>query len=327
MSLTYTNLTAITHNHIKNFIVDNVYKSFAFLYRLKDQGESIRGGATIQYPIMYAGLSSGIFFNGTDAWSNPTPDVAQFTSPIFNWKEAVVPWAVSDRLANIENDGPEAEVDYIDSVAKGATLAMADLLDGSTGGLFSNGTGFSGDGFDGLAEMMSTSSTYGGVAVADASTWAAQTASLLTTGTLTVPDIQALWGQATIGADQPTLLLSNQFLFNTYSALLEPQRRYVNAMKAVAGFPTLEFMGRDYMVDNHAPGTGYGTTDSILYLINERWVNLFIKKDRDFAVTAVPAQATSNNLYFKVGFAGNLGCNQRRQQAFSAAINPANLTA
>lgn len=327
MALTYDNLTALTHDHIEQYIVDNVYKSFAFLYRLKAKGRAIRGGATIRYPIMYQGLNSGTFFNGSDTWSLPTVDFALYTTPKFDWKEAVVPWAVSDRLANIENDGEEAAVDYIDSVAKSSTLAMADLLDGSVGGLFSDGTGFTGDGIDGLQELMSTTGTYGGIAVADAPTWVAQNTSLINTDTLTVADMQRLWGLCTIGADQPTLLLSNQFVFNTYSSLLEPQRRYVNTMKAVAGFPTLEFMGRDYMVDNHSPGTGPGTGDSALYLINERWVNLFVKKERDFSVVNIPPQATSNNMYFKIGWAGNLGCNQRRQQGFFDDIDPGILSA
>lgn len=324
MALTYDNLQSLTHRHIEDYIADNFYKSFAFLFRLKDKAKGVTGGQSIQYPIMYTGLTSGVFYSGSSTWSIPSVDFQQFTNPVFNWKEAVVPWAVSDRLANIQNDGDEAVVDYIDAVAKGACLALADLL---SVGLFSDGTAFSGNTIDGLQEMMSVSSTYGGIQVADDSTWVAQTTALTNPGQLIVADLQRLWGLATIGADQPTLLLSNQYVFNTYSSLLEPQRRYVNTNEATAGFPTLEFMGRPYMVDNHAPGTGPGTADSALYLLNENWLSLFVKKERDFSVVNVPPQITSANMYFRIHWAGNLGCNQRRQQAFFNTIDPGILSA
>ena len=319
MSLTYNNLESLTHRHIKPYIVDNVYGSQALLFRLKLKGLAVRGGSSIQCPILHTGLSSGTSFSGSDTWSAPSVDVEQFTNALFAWKEYVCPFAVSDRLANIQNDGDEAAVDYLDSVTKGATLAISEDL--STG-LFSDGTTNSSKVITGLRALMSTTSTYGGIAVADASAWKAKERNLTNAGELTINDMQALWGQCTVGADQPTLLISRQSVFDKYSSLLEPQRRYVNSNEASAGFPTLEFMGKPYMVDNHSPGSDAGTADNWLFMLNEKYCSLFVKKNREFMVVTVPPQVTSANMYFRVHWAGNLACDNRRMFGFIDDIDP-----
>lgn len=325
MALTINNLDALTHRHIQKFIVDNVYNSQAFLMRLKKKGIAIRGGSSIQQPIMYAELSSGTSYNGSDTWSSPSVDEAQFTNAKFEWKEYVVPFAVSDRLANIQNDGDEAAVDYMDAKINAATKRLTEIL---SLGLFSDGTGNSGNDITGLKALLSDSVTYGGLDVATFTTWKAKKLAALTNpGELIIADMVRLWGKATIGADVPTLILSNQDVWNKFNTLLEPQRRYVNTQQAEAGFPVVEFMAKPYMVDNHTEGSGDGTADNGLYFLNENYITLFVKKDREFNTVAVPAQINSANMYFRVHWAGNLACSDRRMHAFDRTINPALLSA
>ena len=319
MSLTYTNLTSLTERHIKPYIVDNVYNSQALLMRLKKKGIKVRGGSSIQVPIMHAALTSGTSFNGSDTWSAPTADVAQFTNADFAWKEYVVPFAVSHRLAFVQNQGDEAQVDYLEAVIKGATQEMSEQL---SDGLFSDGTTNSSKVITGLLALMSTTSTYGGIAVADAAVWKAKAGTLTNAGELTIADLQALWGQCTVGSDMPTLSITTQAVFDKYASLLEPQRRYVNTDKANAGFPTLEFMGKPVMVDNHTPGTGSGTADSYWFLLNEKYVSLFTKDGQDMNVEKVPAQVTSMDHFYKIYWAGNLACENRRMFGYIATIDP-----
>lgn len=314
MALTIGQLASFTQNHIVPKAVENIFGSNPLLFRLKEKGIKYTGGLTYRQPLAHTSTSSSGMFRGFDLLATAAND--QFTSAEFSLRQAFAHVTVSGE-EELKNSGKEAILDLMEMKRQVAEMTLEDIL--GTGLQGSNSDGKS---IDGLASLLSTTSTYAGIATADMAAWKAKVQSLAVAGTLTKLEIQKLIGVCTIGADKPTVLVTRQSVFDKIWALWEGQQRFEDGKMADAGFPSMKINGIPLIVDSHVPGSDGGTQDNDLQALNERYLFLLTHKDCDFKVVPIPTQKDQDVKMVRILWAGNLACSSRRMHGLISTIDP-----
>jgi hypothetical protein len=302
MALTYAQLSAIAVNTIDKTLTNNVYLATPILKRFSDKAKKVSGGLQIQVPVVSSAPSGGGSYSDLDTLTISRTD--NISAAVYDWKQYYEPVRVS-RLDLAKTSGDAGKLDLIASKIKIAEMNLAENL---SDGIFSDGTGNSGKDITGFAAMISTSSTYGGIAVADMSTWAAQV--LLNGGTdraLTLALIQSLDGACTDGKEAPTLFVARQNVYDEAYNLFTAFQRIESEEMGKLGFKSLMINGKPLVVDSHAPAK------SILAL-NEEYVHMFIHKDNNMRKEHHASLETTDSMLTKVFWMGNIGCSQRRRQ-------------
>lgn len=302
MALTYSQLNAIAVAAIEKSLVDNVYSATPVLKRLSDKSKKMDGGLQIQVPVISSTSGDGGSFSDLDVLTVARTD--NMSAAVFGWKQYFQPV----RISNLDIAKTSGDAGKLDLVASKIKIAESNFSENLSVDIFGDGTGNSGKAITGFAAMINATSTYGGIAPADMSTWAAQV--LANSGTaraLTLTLWQSLEGQCTDGKDAPTLYVSQQKVYDQAYALFTPFQRVESEDMVKLGFKSLMFNGKPLVVDSHAPA------GSILAL-NEEYVNLYIHKDHNMRKEHHASLETSDSMLTKIFWMGNLGCSQRRRQ-------------
>jgi hypothetical protein len=310
MALTFDQLSSLTTNHFLPQVVDNVYDSKAFIKRLV-RPEAIRlksGGIKIQGPIYYSAPGvSGRYFSGYDTLdSTPTDDITSFTQ---EWKQIQEPVRISMKELN-QNKGDEQKISLLVSKSK---LAQLNLTENLGLGLFSDGTAATGalttKQITGTAAILSTSSTYGTIAVADVPTWVGvvkENSSVVRNLSLNL--MQQTWGACSIDSSMPTVLVSRQNVYDQYWAMLQPHQRLVSESMKNLGFEgVIMFNSAPFIVDSHVPA-------GEIQFLNEGHVYLCVHKDDNMKVTSFDKIETFHGILNRITWMGNLVCDARRLQ-------------
>jgi hypothetical protein len=315
MALTYTQLASITHELIVPKAVDNIFNSNPLLFRFKERGIKYDGGRDIVQPLVYATTNAVQAYEGSQVLSTEIND--NLTAAVYNWRQYSAFFGVTGREELI-NNGKNGIVNLLKTKQKVCELSLLDKL-----GTDLQASNSSGVAIDGLGLTLSTSSTYGGIATADMSTWAAKNKSLSVAGTLTLFELQQLQGKATIGADSPTVFVTRQQVYDKIWSLVQPDQRFVDATMANAGFGGIKFNGKPIVVDSHVTGSDGGTQDNWVEALNEAYIGLAIHQDVNFKTVPIPQVKDQDVKMVRIFFAGNLWCSARRMQGFISTIDPA----
>ncbi len=315
MALSIGQLASFTQNYIVPKAVDNVFLSNPLLFRLKEKGIKYTGGLEYRMPLANAATTSAGAFRGFDLLASAAND--QFTSAAVSLRQHYATVTVSGE-EELKNTGKEALLDLLEMKRQMAEMTIEDNL-----GTALQGSNSSGKDLDGLGSILSTTSTYAGIAVADMAAWKAKVQTLAAAGTLTKLEIQKLLGVCTVGADKPTVLVTRQGVFDKIWALWEGQQRFESGKMADAGFQSMKINGVDLIVDSHVTGSDAGTQDNWLEALNERYLFLLTHKDCDFKVVPIPPQKDQDIKMVRILWAGNVACNLRRMQGVIKTIDPA----
>jgi len=314
MALTYSQLASITHELIVPKAVDSVFNSNPLLFRFKERGIKYDGGRDIVQPLVYDDVNAVQAYEGSEVLSTEIND--NLTAAVYNWRQYSAFFGVTGREELI-NNGKNGIVNLLKTKQKVCELSLLNQL-----GTDLQGSNSGGKSLDGLGLTLSTSSTYGGIAVADMAAWAAQTITLGTANTLTLFDMQRLQGKATIGADHPTVWVTRQSVYDKIWSLLQPDQRFVDSTMGNAGFGGIKFNGIPIVVDSHVAGSDGGSTDNMLMCLNEAYIGLAIHSDVNFKTVPIPQVKDQDVKMVRIFFAGNLWCSARRMHGFNASINP-----
>ncbi len=315
MALTYSQLAAITHELIVPKAVDNVFNSNPLLFRFKERGIKYDGGRDIVQPLVYDDVNAVQAYEGSEVLSTEIND--NLTAAVYNWRQYSAFFGVTGREELI-NNGKNGIVNLLKTKQKVAELSLLDAL-----GTDLQGSNSTGKKLDGLGLTLSTSSTYGGIAVADMAAWAAVQRTLATAGTLTLFEMQQLQGKATIGADHPTVFVTRQSVYDKIWSLIQPDQRFTDASMAKAGFGGIMFNGLPIVVDSHVPGSDGSSQTNYLEALNEAYIGLAIHSDVNFKTVPIPQVKDQDVKMVRIFFAGNLWCSARRMQGFISTIDPA----
>jgi hypothetical protein len=310
MALTYNQLTSIAQNAIEKTMTNNVYSSTPILKRFSDKAKKPGGGLQIQVPIISSAPTGGGSYSDLDTLTIAKTD--NIAAAVYDWKQYYEPVRVS-RLDLAKTSGDAGKLDLIASKIK---IAESNFSENLSVGFFSDGSGNSGKDMTGLAALLSISSTYGGIAVADLASWKAQ---VLTSGAdraLTLALIQQLDGACSDGKETPTLFVSRQNVYDEAYNLFTAFQRIESEDMGKLGFKSLMINGKPLVVDSHAPAKSF-------IALNEEYVNLFIHKDNNMRKEHHSSLETTDSMLTKIFWMGNLGCSQRRRQGLLNAISVA----
>ena len=156
------------------------------------------------------------------------------------------------------------------------------------------------------------------------SSWAAQ--SFTASSTLTLGTLNRVWALSWDGAvDRPDLGVAVPAVFSKLQTLLMPQERYTtdsDDQARKAGFISLIYNGTPIYADKHCGGSGYGTADNNLYLLQTKYLDIAIHPDRNFKVDEPIRPSNQDARIWPILWAGLLGCNRRERQTRWSTINP-----
>lgn len=271
--MAFPNISDIVATTIENRsrkIADNVAKNNALLARLSQRGNvrTVSGGSIILEELSFAENANAGWYSGYDLLPVSAQDV--ISAAQFDLKQAAVPVTISG-LDQLRNDGKEQMIDLVEARMKVAESTMANLL---AAGIYSDGTGAGGKqviGLDAAVPVAPNSGIYAGI---DAGTWTFWRSKTTTAGAaLTSATVQgafnAMWASLVRGSDRPDLIIVDNAMWGVYMASLQAQLRFTNPSSAKLGFPSIEYMDADVVLDGGIGGYAVAKT---AYFLNTNYL-------------------------------------------------------
>lgn len=272
-----SDIVATTIENRSKKLADNVTKNNALLSRLNSRGNirTVSGGSAILEELSYAENANAGWYSGYDLLPVSPQDV--ISAAQYDLKQAAVPvvWSGLDQL---KNSGKEQMIDLLEGRIKVGEATMMNLL---AAGIYSDGTGAGGKqivGLDAAVPVNPATGTYGYI---DRATWQFWRSKTTTAGAaLTNLTVQAafnaMWASLVRGSDRPDLIVVDNFMWGIYVASLQAQQRFTNPSAAKLGFPSIEYMDADVVLDG---GIGGYAVTKTAYFLNTKY--LFFRPHAD----------------------------------------------
>lgn len=251
MALSISEINAVSKKYFDSMMEQQVYEDSPFFKKLNsDKRKSTSGGTSIQYPVRIKKLDNARrtgFRSKVEFQSNETRTGADLE------------WVKYDSHTMIHHD------EKIKNYGKGEIISLAkdraeeliqDLKDKLYEALYATSR-TAGSDLESLLVIVDSADTYAGIAVSDASEWAAQEDSSTTTLKLYGSgSLSYMLNAATFGTRGPNMHVTTRDLVSKYESLLSPQQRYEDKEMANLGFDSVTFHGKPIVGDAHVPA-GY----------------------------------------------------------------------
>lgn len=299
-------VTSIAQRYIMPMVVDNVYNSNPVFFRLNKANKRIvRGGTTIEVPLMYARFGSGGPYSGYDLLNVVPSDTIK--NGAWDWRQQYVNVTI-DGLTLIKTDSPEAIANFIQLYFAQAEMEMAENL---AVGIWSDATTDAKqiDGLKGGVDDGTVVTTYGGLSRTTNTWWKSQIDS--TSANLNYGVLQSMWGSVTRGGRHPTLIASRQEQYNRFHALNIIQQEFPvqpagsDEILAAAGFTNQLFNNTPWVVDSHV-FDGPNASNSSIVMLNEDFLWWAVSPRADFYLEPFQTPVNQDAMVSKMLWAGNL---------------------
>lgn len=297
-------LLSTTLKLYRDTLVDNIFKSNAIFFSLKEKGavKEEAGGERIVCPLMYGKNTTASSYSGYDPLDT-TPQ-AGIDSAEYNWKQYAVSITISGEEER-KNAGSKTKIiDLLDAKTEQARMSLVEALDT---GLFSDGTGNGSKDLTGLQAMVLASGTYGGINSALYTWWQAYVQ--YTSEAIALDDMRTAYNTCSVGGkDHPDLLVTTQTLFEKYEGLFTATITMLSdSTKKLAdgGYQALEFKGNPIVWDELCPAT-------YCYFLNLKHMKLVIHKDANFKVSDFVKPENQDAKTANILFMGNVTCDRRK---------------
>lgn len=287
MALTWDQASTITRERFIPKLVDNIYDKSALLKIMLEDGrvkESYDGGRKIVQPIKYAKSTAVGTYDGYQTFDMTPP--TYITAAEFNWGHYYSTVSV-DGITLRQNMGKERVLDIMAERVDEAGMTLRDkLADDLYYGTASTGV-------IGLDSAVDAADTYGGIAVADFSGWAAgedttaHTEANMKDSTSTsyiVTLLQAAFRSATHLGSSPNLVVTTLKIFDVIEMVLHKASSFnTNNSARVTqvgnlGFPTINFRGVPIVADEKCPA-------NYLYVLNTDFMKFVLHPQANFYFT------------------------------------------
>lgn len=302
MALSITEANAVQSQYFDKTPSQIVYEESPFFYKLKKMGNvSTGGGNQIQWPIRYREHDQASAVDPDAQIAYTSKDTR--TAAVLDWKyivgKTVITWE-----ERVKNSGKPQIVDLL---ADKKTEMDDDVYELFADQLFA--TTQATDALSSLETIIDSATSYGGIAVADASLWAATedstTTELILYGS---GSLSYMINQATFGKNGPDIHITTRDLFSKFESILEPQKRYEDKTMADGGFTSLTFHGKPVVSDVHCAANRW-------YGISSKDMELRHHSDHNFKKTewfALREAGFPEHMAKLCTWAGNLMCRNRR---------------
>ena len=264
---------AILSTTLRNYrkqLVDNIFSARPLTWFLmrKDKIRMEDGGESIVIPLMYGKSGATGSYSGYDTLSLAPQE--GITSAKYDWKQFYA--SVSfDGLSELKNAGENRVINLLKSKITQAEESMKDAFNVM---LYANGTGNSGKDWNGLGNLIeSTTGTVGGIDRSANSWWNAYEEN--TSTALTLALMTTAYNTVSKGNDHPDFAITTQTLFEKYESLLIANLRYQDVATANAGFQNLLFKQIPIVFDADC-------TAGVVYFLNTKYIELVGHSDKWF---------------------------------------------
>jgi len=301
------NFDALLSTTLANYrpqLTDNIFTARPLTYFLMDKGR-IRmqdGGTKIVEPLIYGQNSTVSSYAGYDTIGLTAQE--GISAAEYDWKQYAASIAISG-IEEAKNNGEAAIVNLLEAKIMQAEESMKE---GFNQMFFGDGTGNSGKNWLGLAAIVESGNTVGGInsAAGQGNDWW-RSYEENTAGALTLAQMATAYNSVSMGNDHPDMVLTTQTLFEKYESLLQPQLRYTDTKTADAGFQNLLFKAAPVAYDVHC-------TAGVVYFLNSKYLTLVGHSGKWFAQTDFVRPENLDARYALIMSYGNLTCRNRARQ-------------
>lgn len=301
-----SNFDALLSTTLANYrsqLTDNVFTARPLTYHLLEKGRirMLNGGTKIVEPLIYGQNSTVKSYSGYET-IDLTPQEG-ITSAEYDWKQYAASIAISG-IEEAKNNGEQEIINLLEAKIMQAEESMRESFNQM---FFGDGTGNSGKNWNGLGNIVSKTTTLGGIDPTATGNGFWQSYVDSTAGALSLIDMSKAYNSVSVGNEHPDFLLTTQTLFEKYESLLQPQLRYTDAKTADAGFQNLLFKAAPVTYDVHAPA---GT----FFFLNSKYLTLVGHSGKWFQQTDFVRPENMDARYALIMSYGNLTCRNRAKQ-------------
>jgi hypothetical protein len=303
-----SDIVATTIESRSKKLADQVTKNNALLRRLSTRGNvrTVSGGSLIFEELTFAENGNVGWYSGYDLLPVAAQDV--ISAAQYDLKQAACPVIISG-LDQLKNSGKEQMIDLMEGRLSVAESTMMNLL---AAGVYSDGTAAGGKQITGLNAMVPVNpatGTYGGIDRVNFPFWRSKTTTAgVALDKTTVQDaFNQMWASLVRGMDRPDLIVVDNFMWGIYLASLQAQQRFTGTDSAKLGFPSIQYMDADVVLDG---GIGGYAVTKTAYFLNTKYVFWRPHSDRNM-VPLSPNKRYAINQDAEVqiiGWAGQMTC-------------------
>ena len=288
-------LLSTTLANYRDQLTDNIFTARPLTYFLMDKGRirMVDGGTKIVEPLIYGANSTVASYSGYDTLSLTAQE--GISAAEFEWKQYAASIAISG-IEEAKNNGEQAIINLLEAKIMQAEESMKE---GFNQMFFGDGTGNSGKDWNGLANIVDSAGTVGGINRATAGNEFWRSYEEGTAGALSLADMSTGYNSVSVGNDHPDMVLTTQTLFEKYESLLQPQLRYTDAKTADAGFQNLLFKAAPVAYDVHC-------TAGTVFFLNSKYLTLVGHTGKWFAQTDFVRPENMDARYALIMCYGNL---------------------
>lgn len=332
-TINYDSLLSTTLMAYRDKMVDNIFKSNAYLAALRQMGgiDYQDGGERIAQPLMYEDNKTIGSYSGYDTL-NTTPQDGM-TTAFFPWCEIAGTISISRREER-QNSGEGRLLNLLEKKIQQAEMSIKaavnqQLIQGTvSAATFVNGNDQKdmfplGMFLRKLRATDPTTSNIGEIAAATYSWWRAQAADLGTgsIGTNTyvrsvstlkgyVQALRKMYNYCANGADgsAPNLCVGSQGAWELYCDAMQEKVQFTNLGLAEMGFDNTKIRGATFIYDELVPDIFTGTTGitkGSVFFLNTKYYKLVIDKQTDFVTTPFIEPENQTAKTAKILFMGN----------------------
>ena len=302
-NVNFDSLLSTTLANYRDQLTDNIFTARPLTNFLMDKGRirMLDGGTKIVEPLVY-GLNGTVgSYSGYDTISLTAQE--GMSAAEYDWKQYAASIAISG-IEEAKNNGEAAIINLLEAKIMQAEESMREAFNQM---FFSDGTGNSGKDWLGLAAIVDSAGTVGGINRATAGNEFWRSYEEGSAGALSLADMATAYNTVSVGNDHPDMVLTTQTLFEKYESLLQPQLRYTDAKTADAGFQNLLFKSAPVTYDVHCQS---GT----MYFLNSKYLTLVGHSGKWFAQTDFVRPENLDARYALIMCYGNLTCRNAAKQ-------------
>jgi len=299
----FDSLLSTTLANYRDQMTDNIFTARPLTNFLMDKGRirMLDGGTKIVEPLVY-GLNGTVgSYSGYDTISLTAQE--GMSAAEYDWKQYAASIAISG-IEEAKNNGEAAIINLLEAKIMQAEESMRE---GFNQMFFADGTGNSGKDWLGLAAIVDSAGTVGGINRATAGNEFWQSYEEGTAGALSLADMATAYNSVSVGNDHPDMVLTTQTLFEKYESLLQPQLRYTDAKTADAGFQNLLFKSAPVTYDVHCQA-------GVMYFLNSKYLTLVGHSGKWFEQTDFVRPENLDARYALIMCYGNLTCRNAAKQ-------------
>jgi len=208
----FDELLSTTLANYRDQLTDNIFTARPLTNFLMDKGRirMLDGGTKIVEPLVYGTNDTVGSYAGYDTISLTAQ--TGISAAEYDWKQYAASIAISG-IEEAKNNGEAAIINLLEAKIMQAEESMRE---GFNQMFFADGTGNSGKDWLGLAAIVDSAGTVGGINRATSGNEFWQSYEEGTAGALSLADMSTAYNTVSVGNDHPDMVLTTQTLFEKY---------------------------------------------------------------------------------------------------------------